>query len=400
MGVYEELGVKHVVNAWASMTYIGGSRMPRQVVEAWVEAAKSFVDMHELHRATGKAIAKLMGVDMGLVTAGGAAAQVTAIAACIVKRNTITDPDEMRKKLPHSEGLVNEILMPMSHRNVYNQAFEVGGGRIVEFGAGTGFTDQDLENAITDRTVAVGFVLRLGQKTRSQGLDDLKRACEIAHRHDLPVIVDAAAQVPPRQNFKAIVETGVDLICFSGGKAIMGPNDTGFLFGRGDLMEIAHANLTCPNHQVVRAMKAGKEDIVAAVKALELYVSADEGAENNLWERRVRYWMDYLSDVPHVKVERLMPDPNRWSAPVWPKARVTIDEQALHTTAWQVVEALREGDPRIYVPGGEDGSASFNLNPWHLTDEEVEIVARRVKEVLLAPPPAKSRPAPPSREVW
>ena len=393
MGVYEELGVKRIINAHNDMTNLGGSLMPPEVVEAWVAASQSFVNMHELHWAAGQAAAKLVGAQRGLVTGGAAAAMVTAAAACIVKRNNLTDPDEMRARLPHSEGLANELPLPRSHRNGYAQAFQVAGGRLVEFGKPDGFTDADLEKVLGARTVAVAFILSSGRTGTQQDVGSLGHVCEIAHRHGLPVIVDAAGELPPRRHIAEIIATDVDLICFSGGKDIHGPNDTGFLFGRRELLEIAHGQLICPHHQVVRAMKATKEDVVAAVAALKRYMALDEAARYAKWEATVQRWVAALSDLPHVQAEQEWPREGEWHSQGWPRLRVTLDEQAQGCTAQQIVQALAAGDPPIYVPGVRmpgyadlRGRPSFTVVPSHVQDDEVEIVAARLRQLFTHPP--------------
>ncbi len=392
MGVYEELGVKRIINAHNDMTNLGGSLMPPEVVEAWVAASQSFVNMHELHWAAGQAAAQLVGAEMGLVTGGAAAAMVTAAATCIVLRNNLTDPDEMRARLPHSEGLANELPLPRSHRNDYAQAFQVAGGRLVEFGQPTGFTDADLQSALGDKTAAVAFILSSGRTGTQQDVGSLGRVAEIVHRYGLPVIVDAAGELPPRRHIAEILATDVDLICFSGGKDIHGPNDTGFLFGKLPLLEIAHGRLICPHHQVVRAMKATKEDVVAAVAALKRYMALDEPARYARWEATVKRWIEALAGLPHVQAELLWPKEGEWHSQGWPRLRVTLDEQALGCTAQDVVQALAAGDPPIYVPGVRmpgyadlRGSPSFTMVPAHVQDDEVEIVAARLRELLGCP---------------
>jgi L-seryl-tRNA(Ser) seleniumtransferase len=401
MNVYEKLGVKTVINAVGSLTNLGGSRMASEVAQAYMSASKHFVNLWELHQAAGRIIAEFMGVDMGMVTSGCAAAMSTAAAACIVKHSGITDPIKLRKILPRCEDISNEILFPKSHRNIYAQAFEVGGGKLVEFGDENGFTDNEFEESITDDTVALGFILRYGQEHGRSNIKALDEACKLAHKHNIPVIVDAAAEIPPRENLKKIVETGVDLICFSGGKDIMGPNDTGLLFGRRDLMIIAHF-LSAPHQQVVRPMKVGRESIVAQITALQRYLLSDEKSRYQKWEDRVKYWIDELSNIPHINVEKYLPEKGEWRSQSWPRAKVTIDEEALKTRTAQIIWELMEGEPAVYVAyprifikdnqlflGITEAWAErnyFMINPNHLTDEEVKIIAKRLKKVLLDPP--------------
>ena len=192
MSIYDQLGVKRVINAWGTMTIIGGSIMHRKVVEAWVEASKSYVNMEELHTRAGEIIAEITGAEAGLVTSGAAGAMVLMAAACIAGN----DHDKMMK-LPRSEGMANEIIIPRSMSHGYAQAFLGGGARLVVVGDDDGnFTVQQIEDAISTNTVAIAILLR----TTLQGLSALKEIITVGKHHGVAVIVDAAAELPPIEN--------------------------------------------------------------------------------------------------------------------------------------------------------------------------------------------------------
>ncbi len=196
------------------------------------------------------------------------------------------------------------------------------------------------------------------------------------------MIVDAAAELPPIENLTRIIAWGADLVAFSGGKDIMGPQNTGILCGRKDLIESAFAQ-SCPHHAVGRPMKVSKEALVASVIALRRYASLDQAALVQKREKLVKYWIESLADVPHIRVERIVADPEKdeYYAQGWPRARVTIEEEALGLTAKEAAQALKEGNPAIYVGTGK---AAMVLNPHCIQEGEEVIVADRLKKILQA----------------
>jgi len=374
MSIYDELGVKRVINAWGTITAIGGSIMPREVVEAWVEASKSHVNMDELHKRAGEIIAEITGAEAGLVTSGAAAAMVLMAAACIAGNDR-----EKMERLPHSEGMANEMIIPRHMSGGYSQAFLSGGARFVLVGDEKGnFTVQQIEDAITDKTVAIAYVF---YTTRSN-LKTLREIIAVGKKHGIPVIVDAAAELPPIENLTRIIAWGADLVAFSGGKDIMGPQNTGILCGRKDLIESAFAQ-SCPHHAVGRPMKVSKEALVASVTALRRYASLDQAALVQKREKLVKYWIEALADIPHIRVERVVADPEKdeYYAQGWPRARVTVEEETLGLTAKEAAQAIKEGNPAIYVGMGK---GAIVLNPHCIQEGEEVIVAERLRDILQA----------------
>jgi len=381
MSVYEKLGLKRVINAGGTYTILGGSRMPPEVIKAWVEAATSFVDMEALHRRAGEIIAKVTGAEAGLVTSGASGALLLAAAACIAGKDI-----EKMKRLPHSENMPNEIIFP-GGPDEYANCYMAGGAHIVVVGKSlVEFTDEEVEAAINEKTVALGYVFYT-----PTGEAPLKRLITIGKKRNLPVIVDAAAELPPVENLRRLIAWGADLVAFSGGKDIMGPNDTGILCGRRDLIESAFMQ-ACPHNLIGRALKVSKEDIIACITALQRYISLDHEARRKRFEEIVEYWMKEWSSIPNIKVELVYEghtgEGGRYTAQAWPRARVIVDEESLGLTVDDIGKMLWEGNPSIYVDtkGSMWGvtAKSFTVNPHLLNEEEVEIVTRRVKEVLMS----------------
>lgn len=373
MTVYEKLGVRPVINACGTFTYLGGSVMPREVVQAMGEAAMHFVNMHELLEKTGETAAEVTGAEAGLITAGASASLVLGAAACITGK----DPEKI-KAMPYAVSFHPEVVIPEQHVTSYAMAFQIAGATLVRIGTKEDWTVQQMEDAITERTVALTFTFFTGVKGCS--MEDLKPAVSLAQRRGIPLIVDAAAELPPEENLKAIIATGADLVAFSGGKEIRGPNDTGLLLGRRDLVEAARMH-ECPNYGIGRPMKVGKEQIVGQITALKLFAKRDFNAQRARWESIVQHWLEQLSGYEGLKVERVMPDPakHEYYAQGWPRARLTLDEKVLGISGTRVLELLRLGNPSIYASGHEN---SVFLNPQCIEEDEEKIVAWRLRDIL------------------
>jgi L-seryl-tRNA(Ser) seleniumtransferase len=369
--VYARLGVRPVVNAAATLTAVGGSLMPREVLDAMADAASTHVDIHELHAAAGRRIAELTRNEAAHVTAGCAAAIVLSVLGCMTKG----DPRTIGR-LPDGPGPAGEVIMHCSHRIPYDPAIRLTGGRVVQVGNALQTFDWELEAAITEHTAAVLYVA--GSHLGTAALD-LATTVRIAHAHDVPVIVDAAAQLPPYTNlWDFTVNHGADLALFSGGKALRGPQSSGFMVGRADLVAAAAANAS-PHQRLARAMKVGKEEIIGLVRALELYLDRDHDVDLARWERVVRQWIADVDGVPGLEARRCFP--NEAGQPV-PRVRVEVDPTVLHSTAADVADRLWEGTPRVMVL--RDGRDAFYITPDTLVDGEADLVARRIVDAARA----------------
>jgi L-seryl-tRNA(Ser) seleniumtransferase len=358
-GIYERLGVRTIINGRGATTSVGGTLMPPEVLAAMSEASRAFVLMDELNEAVGAAIAKLTGAEAGYVTSGSAAAMAIAAAACIAG----TDPARIRR-LPDSDDWANEIIIHRTQRINYDQMFRVGGGRLVEIGLAAGTEPWELASAISDRTAAVAWI---DSRATGGGALDFATVVEIAHAHDLPVIVDAASTLPPVDHLTRWTEAGADLVIYSGGKGLRGPQDSGLLAGRMDLIAAARANGS-PNAGVGRGMKVSKEALVGLWAAIDLFQRTDHQAERELHLAQagaLRAGLDGRADT-RVVVES---DWHDWPAPV-------VRFFPVHA-AWSprtIAAALLSGDPPIAV-FNEHGGLMISTHCL-LPGEEVTIVER------------------------
>src|SRR5262249_33660108 len=270
----EALGVRHVVNAGGTFTILGGSIMPPEVTAAWVEASKHFVNLIELHDRVGERIAKLVGVEAALVTTGAAGALLLGTAAAVTRG----DADRI-KRLPDTKGMKNEVLIQKAHHSCYdNQLLDVG-VKLIDVETAADFRDK-----VGDNT-ALAFFMNYADADGKIGREEWVK---LARRHKVPTLLDAAADVPPVERLSEYNKMGFDLVAFSGGKALRGPNDTGLLLGKKDLIEAGKKNANPHCGTIGRMMKVGKEDMIAALAAVERYLRIDPGAEWREWERRIR----------------------------------------------------------------------------------------------------------------
>ncbi len=363
--VYAALGVKHVINATGTVTVLGGSLMPPEVVAAWASAARHFVNLLDLQDKVGRRIAKLVGVEAALVTTGAAGALQVATAAAITRGEAA-----LVKRLPDTAGLRNEVVLQKAHHSCYDHQLTAAGARLVEVE-----TAADLRRAVGPRTALLFFM----NVAEAEGR--IKRAewVELARRHKVPSLLDAAADVPPVGHLSEYNRAGFDLVAFSGGKALRGPNDTGLLLGRKDLIEAAKRNTNPHCGTVGRALKVGKEDMVALLAAVERYVRTDHKAEWREWERRLGVIEQALRGVPTLRCERVVPP----VANHVPHLLLTWDERRSKLTPARLARELAAGDPPIQlgrVAGTGDKGALVSV--FTLQEGEERTVADRLTTIL------------------
>jgi len=358
---FKELGIRPFINAAGTYTTLTASLMQPEVVQAIEYASKSFVRLIELHDAVAQRIAELVGCEAAMVTSGAAGALTVGTAACI----TGTDQEKIRR-LPDIRGMKNEVIIQKSHRYGYDHAVRNCGITFVEVE-----TREELERAISGRTAMMLF---FNAANPNGQIKDAEFAA-LGKKHGIPTFNDAAADVPPKENLSKWTKMGFDLVTFSGGKGIRGPQSAGLLLGRKDLIEAARLNSSPYSDSIGRGLKVNKEELLGMMVAVELYVHRDHEAEWREWEKRIKIVSDGLSSLKGAEMETFVPE----IANAVPHLRITWDQSKI--TAEEVTRRLREGEPSIEVrPPSRKGVIEVAV--WMLQPGEAQIVARRIREVL------------------
>lgn len=365
--VYARLGISTFINARGTITTLGGSIMPAEVVEAMAAASRSFVPLAELHNKVGLRIAELTGVPAAFVCAGAASGMLLSGAACLTGTDTAAISD-----LPDTAERPNEFIISLVDGHYYvHQGFRLCGGELVKVGSEQSVTVDDYRNAISERTAAIVFFLG------SQPLQQLREVVAMAHEHNVPVIVDAAAQLPPKSNLTELATTvGADLVVFSGGKGLFGPQSSGLILGRKDLVEAAAMNSN-PHSGVGRAQKVGKEEIIGLLRAVELFLEADEAVTVAEWQRRCQVVGRVAADVDGVEAEYTAAYENLFP-PASPLVHLRFSDRA-PLQPREVADKLETGTPSILASASDD---SLTVGPQTLQDGEAEIIAERLREIL------------------
>jgi D-glucosaminate-6-phosphate ammonia-lyase len=393
--IYDELGVPIVINAAGTKTRIGGSRIRTEAVKAMDRAAGSFVRLSDLQAAASERIAEATGAEAGYVTSGAAAGLVLGAAAALAG-----DDVSRMNDLPETEDFPNEIIMPRTHRTGYDHAFRTAGATIVDVGTndkhlGTGARNVEpweIESAITDETAAIGYVAKPYTEP------PLEVVTDIAHEHDVPVIVDAAAELPPTENLSAFTDAGADLVVFSGGKAIRGPQTTGILAGRQDLIEsvaLQHLDMHAaievwdppsnlidsdrlkrvPRQGIGRPMKVGKEELIGLLVALDSFLEEDHTEKQLEWRQNAERIADVLGEIGGFEPE-VTPGND---VSVSPEVNVRIDPTVANLSAIELSGTLRSENPRIFVGTDRLDDDTVTINPMCLEDDEVDYLIDRIR---------------------
>jgi L-seryl-tRNA(Ser) seleniumtransferase len=369
--IYRRIGVEPIVNGATTMTYLGGSLMPPEVVEAMRQASDSFVDLYELQAAVGRRIAELTRNEAAFVSGGAAAGLFLSAAVCMARDLA----DEVRRPAD-LEGRPREFLIQRAHRIPYDPAIELAGGRLVEIGSPAGTSEADLEGAIGPGTAGVLYV---AGAHLADGALPLEAVVRVARSHDIPVVVDAAAQLPPAENLWAFTAAGADLVLFSGGKGLCGPASTGLVLGRARYVDRFAAN-AAPQQRIGRPMKVGKEDLIGILAAVEWYLAQDHAELARRYEAIVEHVVAWASRRKDVSAIREIP--GQAGQPT-PRARLILAPD-LAPRRDEILARLRAEPPRVeLLPAGDDG---FHLAPETLVPGEESVVTTRLAEALEAHP--------------
>jgi L-seryl-tRNA(Ser) seleniumtransferase len=368
LDIYDELEVRKFINGNATLTRLGGSVMPPVVLAAMAEASRHFVDIDELQEKAGRRLAEITRNEAAYVSCGAAAGMVLATAACIAGK----DP-EKRGRLPETSGMANEVVVHRHGRVEYDFAIRQTGGRLIEIGSLGGAEPQELETAISERTAALFYFYNPARMERQLPLET---GIEIAHSRGIPVVVDAAAQLPPVENLWRFTAMGADLALFSGGKGLCGPQSSGLIVGRRELIE-ACAFHAMPRHFIGRPMKVGKEEIIGLLAAVQWYLGLDHDALMRQYEEQVAYIVDRVSAVPGLTARRSFPSE---AGQPMPRAEILLKEGPHGIDRDEVLSRLERGTPPISLaPSGETG---IYVNPQTLRHGEERVVVDRILEIV------------------
>jgi L-seryl-tRNA(Ser) seleniumtransferase len=391
---YEKYGLKRVINAATSLTLLGGSMPHPEVFKAMEDASKAFVSIPILQHWAGKRIAEAFGAEAGLPTAGAVNALILAVASCMMKGTELEDHNPLGppgwshliQRLPiRTEGLKTEFIVQGVNRNVYDHAVECAGARLVEAGSRESITQRDLSNAFNEESTA-GYYYTV---TTSKGKLPIKDVAEVAHDHGVPLIVDAAPSLTHKAIPRGILEAGADLVIFSGGKQMGGPNNSGLLIGRKDLVKLAHLQ-SYPFDGIGRASKMSREAIAGLVKALELFMERDDNAYYSGLEEKTKELSIRLDEIPEI-TSGVLQEPTVVGGLIGPSyayielhGDAGISLKGLHT-------ALLDGDPSIrtlhepyfVTPEAKD---RITIKAEYLLEGDDDIILTRIAEIIENPP--------------
>jgi D-glucosaminate-6-phosphate ammonia-lyase len=360
--VIQELGVRSFINAGGTFTAYTGSLMRPEVVAAMQVASRKFVKLEDLHEAVGRRIAELLSCPAALVTSGCASALALATAACVAGKDT-----RRIRQLPDTTGMKNEVIVQRTHRVNYDHAIRNAGVKMVEVG-----TREQLEKAIGEKTAMMFFF----NAADPRGQIHHEEFVAIAQAHKIPTLIDAAADVPPVENLWKYTKLGFDLVGFSGGKGLRGPQSAGLLLGRRDLIEAARLNNSPNGDTLCRTNKVNKEEIIGMLVAVETYLKLDHAAEWKDWEERCQRIADALKEFKDVKTQVNVPQ----IANAVPHLQIRWDYQARKISVSDMIKKLREGKPSIELAPG--ARSPLVIGVWMMEPGEDEIVGQRIRAIL------------------
>jgi D-glucosaminate-6-phosphate ammonia-lyase len=397
VSVFDLLGVTPIVNAAGPVTRLSGGPVDPEVAAAMAEASQACVRIDELQEAAGRYLAEVTGAEAGYVTSGAAAGLAIGAAACIAGLDVAA-----MDRLPDTTGLRNEIIVQRAHHNAYTHSFRLCGARLVEVGylgyPGQGITwPWQVEAAITERTAAIAYAV-----DRVSGVVGLEDLSLIAKRHGLPIIVDAAGALPPVENLRSFIAAGADLVAFSGGKAIGGPQASGILVGRADLIEsvaLQHQDMDVypatwtwreryltsgrlpgpPHHGIGRPMKVGKEEIAGLVVALRRFLDRDHVAERRAQEEQLRVIRNAVEGVAGISAALLE---DGASPRPYPTLLISVDEKTVERTVEDLINDLMEHEQPVGASQNFLHLRAIGIVASSMKPGEEQIVAHRLREMF------------------
>ncbi len=370
---FAELGVRTFINAAGTYTALSSSLMPPEVVQAYEYASKQFVALGELQDKVGERIASMLGGEAAIVTSGASGALTCGTAACITGTET-----RAIQQLPDLTGLKSEVLVQKSHRYGYDHAVRTTGVKLIEIE-----TVEELERAVSPKTAMMLFF----NDNEPIGRIKAEEFIALGKKYKIPTFNDASADVPPVENLFKFTKQGWDLLTFSGGKGIRGPQSAGILVGRKDLIAAARLNTSPYSDSIGRGMKVNKEEMLSMMVALDVFIKKDHKAEWKEWEKRIATISDALRDLPTIQSETTIPP----IANHVPHLLLSWDQSQIKMKPQEVAKQLKEGSPSIETnPMTNDKQLAIGV--WMLQPGEAQIVAKRIRAILKpAYPPAPLR---------
>ena len=358
---FKELGLRTFINAAGTYTSMTGSLMPKEVVEAISYSADEYVNLDDLQDKVGERIAELLECEYATVSSGCFGAMSIGMAGVITGK----DPKKV-KQLPNTNGMKNEVIMQESHSIGYAQALTNVGAKIVKVK-----TAKQLENAISNKTCMLWFL----NANTDRGEIKWEEFISLGKKHKIPTFIDCAADVPPVENLFRFTKMGFDLVAFSGGKGLRGPQSAGLLLGKREYIEAARMHTPPRGETIARGMKVNKEEVLGMLAALELYLEKDHNKEWEMWESQIKLISDSASSVKGVETEIHVP---KYANHV-PSLRIRWNEKKVKISPNEVRKQLSEGHPSIQTVGD---STSLGITTWMMVPGQERIVAKRVKEIL------------------
>lgn len=359
---FKELGLRTFINAAGTYTSMTGSLMPKEVSDAIVYGTSDYVNLDDLQDKVGERIAELLECEYATVTSGCFGAMSIAMAGVLCGNDA-----SKVKQLPNTEGWANEVIIQEGHQIGYSQALTNVGAKIV-----TVKTAKEMKAAISDKTAMLWYL----NANTENGEIRWEEFIEIAKKYNIPTMIDCAADVPPVENLFRFTKMGFDMVTFSGGKGLRGPQSAGLLLGKRKYIEAARMHTPPRGETIGRGMKVNKEEVLGMLVALELYLGKDHDAEWKMWEDQIQLISDAALSVSGVETEIHVPP----HANHVPSLRIRWNEKKVKISPPDFRKELMEGHPSIQTVGGSD---SVGITTWMMQPGQERIVAKRVKEILL-----------------
>ena len=359
---FKELGLRTFINAAGTYTSMTGSLMPKEVTEAISYGATEYVNLDELQDKVGERIAELLNCEYATVSSGAFGAMSIGMAGIMCGMDS-----QKVKQLPNTDGLKNEVILQESHTIGYAQALTNVGAKLVKVK-----TANQLEKSITKKTVMLWFL----NANTDQGEIKWEEFIALGKKHNIPTFIDCAADVPPVENLFRFTKMGFDLVAFSGGKGLRGPQSSGLLLGKRKYIEAARLHTPPRGETIGRGMKVNKEEVLGMLAALEIYLNKDHKKEWKMWESQIQLISDAAASVDGVKSEIHVP---KYANHV-PSLRIKWNQKLVKITTNEMRKQLREGHPSIQTVGND---SILGITTWMMVPGQERIVAKRIKEILI-----------------